>query len=92
MLNNGLWQNRRIVSSEWIKKSTERSQQFENYGLLWWLYDEPKGFAAHGYLDTNLYVFPKQNLIVARMQSKPQKQYISHEKEALRLFGQLERK
>ncbi len=92
MLNNGLWRNQRIVSRDWVEQSARKSQKFENYGLLWWLYDTPKGYGAQGYLDTNLYVFPKQDLIVVRMQSKPQAQYVPYEKEALKLFGQLKEK
>ncbi|HZH33897.1 MAG TPA: serine hydrolase, partial [Pyrinomonadaceae bacterium] len=92
MLNNGAWRNQRIVSKDWVEQSTRKSQKFENYGLLWWLYDTPKGYGAQGYLDTNLYVFPKQDLIVVRMQSKPQAQYVPYEKEALKLFGQLKEK
>ena len=90
MLNKGVWQGRRIVSAAWVEQSTRRSQEFEpGYGLLWWLYDGPKGYAALGHLNTNLYVFPEQELIVIRMQSKPLDQQAPYEPEALRLFGQL---
>jgi hypothetical protein len=43
---------------------------FSGYGFLWWL-DTPNGFRADGYLDTNLYVFPEYELVVARMQRNP---------------------
>lgn len=91
MLNKGKWENRQIVSQQWIKLSTEPSQNLNSgYGLLWWLYENPAGFGAQGYLDTNLYVFPKQDLIVVRMQSKPiAAGQSSYEKDAFTLFNQM---
>ena len=92
MLNKGVWQGRRIVSARWIEQSTERSQNLNpGYGLLWWLYENPAGFGAQGYLNTNLYVFPKQELIIVRMQSKPIEPQMPYGKEALSLFNQLVR-
>lgn len=90
MLNKGVWRGRRIVSASWVEQSIRRSQEFEpGYGLLWWLYDRPKGYAALGHLNTNLYIFPEQELIIVRMQSKPLDQQTPYEPEALRLFDQL---
>jgi CubicO group peptidase (beta-lactamase class C family) len=90
MLNRGTWQGRRILSESWIEESTRKSQALEpRYGLLWWLYDSPQGYAALGNLNTNLYVFPEQELIVVRMQSKPFNQQYSYEQAALRLFRQI---
>lgn len=72
MLQKGIWGGQRIISEAWIEAATSRSQELnDRYGLLWWLYDEPEGFAALGYLDTNLYIFPKLDLVVVRMQQKP---------------------
>ena len=89
MLNKGAWQGRQVVSASWVEQSTQRSQPFERYGLLWWLYESPKGYAALGYLDTNLYVFPALDLVVVRMQSKPLAGQTPYESEALRLFGRM---
>ena len=90
MLNKGSWQGKRIVSESWIKQLTTPSQTLNpRYGLLWWLFDNPKGYAALGFLDTNLYVFPEKDLIVVRMQSKPLAQQQPYEAEALSLFNQL---
>lgn len=87
MLNKGLWNNQRIVSANWVEESTVPSQKLNpEYGLLWWLYKKPAGFGAQGYLDTNLYVFPEQELIIVRMQSKPIEDQTSYENEALPLF------
>lgn len=34
-LNNGLWDGKQVISSKWIKESTEMNSN--NYGYLWWL-------------------------------------------------------
>ena len=72
MLHRGVWRGRRILSEAWIDASTRPSQRLHpEYGLLWWLHDDPPGFAGHGHLDTDLHVFPALDLIVVRMQAKP---------------------
>jgi len=72
MLQRGVWHERRILSEAWINASTRPSQELNpGYGLLWWLHNDPPGFAAHGHLDTDLHVFPGLDLIVVRMQAKP---------------------
>jgi CubicO group peptidase (beta-lactamase class C family) len=87
MLGKGVWQGKRILSEAWIERSTKQSQSLEaKYGLLWWLFDKPKGYAALGHLDTDLFVFPDKDLIVVRMQSKPINARKSYESEALKLF------
>lgn len=89
MLGGGVWQGKRIVSEGWVAQSTQRSQALmPRYGLLWWLYDNPRGFAALGHLNTNLYVFPGRELIVVRMQRKPSNR-LSYEQAALRLFRRI---
>ncbi len=81
------------MSESWIKQSSAPSQTLNSgYGLLWWLFDKPKVYAAKGYLDTNLYVFPEKDLIVIRMQAKPVAQPQSYEDEALSLFSQFTQK
>jgi CubicO group peptidase (beta-lactamase class C family) len=93
MLNKGIWGGRRIVSEKWIARSTTSSQTLKpGYGLLWWLFDSPKGFAALGHLDTNLYVFPQEELIVVRMQSKPVDGQVYYSKDALNIFSRLVQK
>ncbi len=93
MLNKGIWQGKRIVSESWVEQMTKPAQTlYPRYGLLWWLFDNPKGYAAQGYLDTNLYVFPDKDLIVVRMQGKPSGQQQPYEEEALVLFNQLTQK
>lgn len=93
MLNKGVWQGKRIVSESWVRQMTTPSQTLNpRYGLLWWLFDNPKGYASQGYLDTNMYVFPEKDLIVVRMQAKPRAQQQPYEDEALTIFNQLTQK
>jgi hypothetical protein len=91
MLNQGRWGEQQIVSERWVEQSTSPSRKLNpNYGLLWWLIDDPQGFAAYGHLETNLYVFPDLDLVVARMQRNPSDMPEgSYEPEALPLFKQL---
>jgi CubicO group peptidase (beta-lactamase class C family) len=89
MLNKGVWGGRRVLSESWVSESTKPSQPLgPNYGLLWWLIPDAKGYAALGHLDTNLYVIPDQELIVVRMQSKPLKPQPPYHAEAVPLFRQ----
>ena len=93
MLNKGIWQGKRIVSESWVEQMTRPSQTLNpRYGLLWWLFDNPKGYGAQGHLETNLYVFPEKDLIVVRMQAKPRAQQQPYEGEALTIFNQLTQK
>lgn len=90
MLNKGTWRGKRVMSESWVAQSTKPSQTLKpEYGLLWWLIDDPEGYAALGYLETNLYVFPSRDLIVVRMQSKPINPQPPYESEALAIFKQL---
>jgi CubicO group peptidase (beta-lactamase class C family) len=71
---------------------TRPSQQLNpDYGLLWWLTDDPPGFVARGYLSTNLYVFPESDLIVVRMQRNPgpDQHAPDYEPQALDIFDAL---
>lgn len=87
MLSKGVWDKRQIVSARWVEQSSVPSQSLNRgYGLLWWLYEKPAGFGAQGYLDTNLYIFPAEELVIVRMQSKPMASQIFYEKDALSLF------
>ncbi|MBN4083036.1 serine hydrolase [bacterium AH-315-A23] len=36
-LNDGVWNGKRLISSEWISKAITPSQPNINYGYLWWL-------------------------------------------------------
>lgn len=66
-LNGGLWNEKRIVSAEWVSKSTKEHSRWEkmnlSYGYLWWIHED--GFAAMGDGGNVIYVNTKKNLTVA---------------------------
>jgi CubicO group peptidase (beta-lactamase class C family) len=93
MRNKGRWRGKSVVPESWVEASTRPCLLNAKYGYLWWLIDDPKGFAAQGYLDTHCYVFPELELVVARIQARP---YLFATEEyapkALALFKRIVRK
>lgn len=75
-LNDGVWEGRRLVSSEWIRESVtprisaggEGFGKHFDYGYYWWLlpYGTPAKMAwvGRGFGGQRLIVFPDENLIV----------------------------
>lgn len=70
-LNNGFWDGRQIVPSEWVKQSTQAQSsggfpQNVSYGYLWWVTTvkgHPAYFAA-GYGGQFIYVVPALDVVV----------------------------
>jgi CubicO group peptidase (beta-lactamase class C family) len=89
MLNGGRWGGARVVPEAWVRESVRPSQQHNpSYGLLWWL-DVPGGYAARGYLDTDVYVLPGRELVVVRMQRRPVEGAARYEPAAHGLFARM---
>src|SRR5579864_9038362 len=71
-LNDGVWDGKRIVSSEWVKESVTTYFQTDEarfkYGFKWWLFKLPDSteyvWMCRGFGGQNLLVFPKEDLIV----------------------------
>lgn len=67
-LNHGAWENKQIVSAEWITESTKEHSRWEarklSYGYLWWLGNDG-GYAAMGDGGNIIYVNPNRKLVVA---------------------------
>lgn len=70
-LNDGIWQGRRIVSAEWVSRSTEVHSETNEvslgnpgFGYLWWRHSfdvrgkEIQGYQAQGAGGQFLFVFP----------------------------------
>lgn len=58
-LNNGQWDGRQIVSSEWVEAATSGS----SYGYQWWL--KPSGiYFATGVGGQEIWVLPEQDMVV----------------------------
>lgn len=73
LLNGGTWNGRRIISADWIARSTSphaNAREDTDYGYLLWLPTfhsggrDFKGFAMYGTGGNKVYVFPPQNLVV----------------------------
>ena len=70
-LHDGLWDGKRIVSSEWVRQSltpfTKAGGDYQ-YGYKWWLYQPAgtKGFVwtCRGFGGQSLMVFPQEKLLV----------------------------
>jgi CubicO group peptidase (beta-lactamase class C family) len=68
-LHDGVWDEKQIVSKEWVKQSVtpfiEAEEGFK-YGFKWWLLPQKEGFVwmARGFGGQRLMVFPKNDLIV----------------------------
>lgn len=68
-LNNGVWNDKQIVSAKWISESTRehsRCIQWGNlaYGYLWWLIDE-ESYAAMGDGGNIIYVNTKTQVVIS---------------------------
>jgi CubicO group peptidase (beta-lactamase class C family) len=70
MLNNGMLNGQRIVSVEWIEKSTTASGLAPFYGYLFWIdsFTENRNYAAMGDLGQMTIVYPELELIFLRRQ------------------------
>ncbi|RKD31883.1 serine hydrolase domain-containing protein [Lacrimispora algidixylanolytica] len=68
-LNNGVWNDKQIVSAEWMSESTREHSccvQWGNlaYGYLWWLIDE-NSYAAMGDGGNIIYVNTKNQMVIS---------------------------
>lgn len=67
-LNHGSLNGIQLVSTEWIRQSTEAKSHWKDlaYGLLWWIIDEKDhSFAALGDGGNVIYISPKERLVIA---------------------------
>ncbi|KAB7730370.1 serine hydrolase [Rudanella paleaurantiibacter] len=72
MLRQGRWNDRQIVSADWVKQATTRGPVGPDYGYLWWLNTEQKAwpdapassFAALGAGQNTIWVDPEHDLVV----------------------------
>ena len=65
-LNGGVLNCKKIVSTDWIKKSTSVHSKFNDlsYGYLWWILDKDS-FAALGDGGNTLYVNKAKNIVIS---------------------------
>ena len=77
-LNNGMWDDKKIISKDWIKKSITPSKTNPEYGYMWWINSEKgEDYATSDWknVPTNVYygagfggnyivVIPDENMVV----------------------------
>ena len=69
-LDDGIWNGKQIISSDWINESTKehsRCNQWKlSYGYLWWIIDEKEhAYAAMGDGGNVIYVNAKKKMVVS---------------------------
>lgn len=71
-LNEGVFHEKQIISSEWIEKITTPTYHCDekfnhmSYGFLWWIIDEKNQiYAAIGNSGNVIYVNPTKNVVIA---------------------------
>ena len=66
-LKNGVWGNKQIISSQWVKTSTSKhvfaTLMFPGYGYQWWIADQGI-YMAVGHQGQFIFVVPEKDLIV----------------------------
>lgn len=71
-LRKGKWENKQIVTQEWILKATSKGGLGPDYGYLWWLNTEKKAwpdapitsFAAIGAGSNIIWIDPEHDLVI----------------------------
>lgn len=73
ILNNGLWDGKKIISLDWIKKSFERTTNWDYgffYGYLWYIKDfeyqtrKIVTYSAAGAGGQQIWIIPEFNMIL----------------------------
>jgi CubicO group peptidase (beta-lactamase class C family) len=73
MLNDGMWNGKRILSRDWVRRSVDPKHQIgeSKYGYLWWITDYPyrggtvRAYYASGNGGQYVIVIPKLDMVVA---------------------------
>ena len=66
-LNNGIWNGKQIVSADWVTKSTQAYNFFQEnsgYGYQWWILPELNVYYASGLYGQSIYVAPDNDMVV----------------------------
>jgi CubicO group peptidase (beta-lactamase class C family) len=72
VLQKGQWEGRRIISEEWITRSTSRQTEMDeentrlgfDYGFYWWRVPELSAFTAYGHGGQYIFVAPAKELVI----------------------------
>lgn len=69
-LNEGNWNGQQVVPKEWVKKSTEYTNEngsYQGYQYQWWITNQSGDFMAQGILGQYIFVCPSKNLVIVRL-------------------------
>ncbi|GAB3274231.1 serine hydrolase [Larkinella harenae] len=72
VLRNGRWQDKQLISANWLKESVKRGAVGPDYGYLWWLNTERKAwpsapatsFAAIGAGSNTIWIDSEHDLVI----------------------------
>jgi CubicO group peptidase (beta-lactamase class C family) len=66
-LNDGKWDGKTIIPSQWVKASTTSHSQGDGekgYGYLWWIDPRGRWYAALGRNGQHIFIYPEENMVV----------------------------
>ncbi len=67
-LHDGIWDGQQIVSSEWVRRATQKHTATDDdelgYGYQWWIYPKDGAYVALGLYGQTIFVAPDLDLIV----------------------------
>ncbi|WP_108802539.1 serine hydrolase [Aquimarina sp. Aq107] len=81
-MNNGKWNNKQLISENWITEATKPSKANSNYGFMWWLNQKGsrhwEGLPEHiyyaaGFGGNFIVIDKKQNLVIVTRWLEPNK-------------------
>jgi CubicO group peptidase (beta-lactamase class C family) len=64
-LNNGLWENERVISEKWVEMATSVQSAQNNSGYGFWVDKENKCYSAMGAFSQTLCIIPEKNIVFA---------------------------
>lgn len=67
ILHEGQWEDRQIVSAEWVAAATQAHVTFPDgngYGYQWWIYPDDGYFSAQGLEGQYIFVVPDRAMVV----------------------------
>lgn len=83
-MNAGKWQQKQLISEQWLKQATSPSKPNPSYGYMWWLNKNgnennrmnnlsKNGFYAAGFGGNYIIVEPEENLVIVLRWCEPSK-------------------
>lgn len=78
ILNEGVWEGKRLVSKEYIETMLDQGQPYDSrFGLLWWRLmdknDNPVAYYGDGYLGQTLMIMPESGIVAVRQVAQDRK-------------------